>query len=91
MSLLLGLVVAASFGSGDFLGGLASTRARTLVVLVTVQLCRRALVVAGPRGHGHRGDDAWALGGIWNVAAPRLYRDSRGGRGGCTRMRCWAP
>ena len=39
MSLLLGLVVAASFGSGDFLGGVASKRARTIAVLVTVQLC----------------------------------------------------
>jgi drug/metabolite transporter (DMT)-like permease len=73
MSLLLGLVVAASFGSGDFLGGLASTRARTLVVLVTAQLCALAgalvvAVLAG--GHATGGDYALgALGGVLNVAA----------------------
>lgn len=37
MSLLLGLVVAASFGSGDFLGGLAARRVSTLTVLVLAQ------------------------------------------------------
>ncbi len=52
MSLLLGLIVAASFGSGDFLGGLASRRASTLAVLVIAQLCAFAgavivAVVAG--------------------------------------------
>ena len=53
MSLLLGLVVAASFGSGDFLGGVASKRARTIAVLITVQLC--ALVGA----LADRGDRRW--------------------------------
>ncbi len=73
MSLLLGLVVAASFGSGDFLGGLASTRARTLVVLFTAQLCALAgavavAVIAG--GHATGGDYALgALGGVLNVTA----------------------
>ena len=38
MALLLGLVVAASFGSGDFLGGLASRRVGPIPVLGLVQL-----------------------------------------------------
>ncbi len=38
MALLLGLVVAASFGSGDFLGGLASRRVGPVPVLGLVQL-----------------------------------------------------
>jgi uncharacterized membrane protein len=87
MSLLLGLVVAASFGSGDFLGGLASTRARTLVVLVTAQLCALAgavvvAVVAG--GHATGGDYALgALGGVLNVAALGcLYQGLAVGRAG---------
>jgi drug/metabolite transporter (DMT)-like permease len=73
MSLLLGLVVAASFGSGDFLGGLASTRAKTMAVLVTVQVCALVgallvAVVAG--GDAHPGDLALgALGGVLNVGA----------------------
>jgi drug/metabolite transporter (DMT)-like permease len=44
VAVLIGLLVAASFGTGDFLGGLASRRAPTLAVLATVQTC--ALVVA---------------------------------------------
>ncbi len=52
MSLLLGLVVAASFGSGDFLGGLASTRAKTVAVLVTVQVCA---LLGAFAGRGDRG------------------------------------
>jgi drug/metabolite transporter (DMT)-like permease len=87
MSLLLGLVVAASFGSGDFLGGLASTRARTLVVLFTAQLCALAgavavAVIAG--GHATGGDYALgALGGVLNVAALGcLYQGLAVGRAG---------
>ena len=38
MAVVIGLLVAASFGSGDFLGGLASRRARTLAVLAQAQL-----------------------------------------------------
>jgi drug/metabolite transporter (DMT)-like permease len=38
MALLLGLVVAASFGSGDFLGGLASRRVGPIPVLAVVQM-----------------------------------------------------
>src|SRR3954471_20538051 len=73
MSLLLGLVVAASFGSGDFLGGLASTRAKTVAVLVTVQVCALlgAFVVAAiAGGDPHTGDFALgALAGVLNVGA----------------------
>ena len=38
MAVVIGLLVAASFGSGDFLGGLASRRARTLAVLALAQV-----------------------------------------------------
>src|SRR3954451_6017607 len=87
MSLLLGLVVAASFGSGDFLGGIASKRARTIAVLITVQLCALvgalaiALIVGGDP---HRGDFALgALGGVLNVAALGcLYQGLAVGRAG---------
>src|SRR3954447_23452673 len=87
MSLLLGLVVAASFGSGDFLGGLASKRARTIAVLITVQLCALVgalaiAVIAG--GDPHGGDFALgALGGVLNVAALGcLYQGLAVGRAG---------
>ena len=46
MSLLLGLLVAASFGSGDFLGGLASRHASTLAVLGIAQVCALVGAVA---------------------------------------------
>jgi drug/metabolite transporter (DMT)-like permease len=39
MAVLLGLVVAAAFGTGDFLGGAASRRTTTLHVLAVVQTC----------------------------------------------------
>jgi drug/metabolite transporter (DMT)-like permease len=87
MSLLLGLVVAASFGSGDFLGGLASTRARTIAVLLTAQACALAgavvvAVLAG--GHPHASDYALgALGGVLNVGALGcLYQGLAVGRAG---------
>jgi drug/metabolite transporter (DMT)-like permease len=38
MAVLLGVLVAASFGSGDFLGGRASRRAPTLTVLMVAQV-----------------------------------------------------
>jgi drug/metabolite transporter (DMT)-like permease len=87
MSLLLGLVVAASFGSGDFLGGLASTRAKTIAVLVTVQICALlgALVVAAiAGGDPHAGDFALgALAGVLNVGALGcLYQGLAIGRAG---------
>ena len=37
MPILLGILVAASFGSGDFLGGLASRRSTMLSVLAIAQ------------------------------------------------------
>ena len=43
MAVLLGVLVAASFGSGDFLGGQASKRSPTLTVLLVAQ----ATAVAG--------------------------------------------
>jgi len=39
MAVFIGLAVAACFGSGDFLGGLASRRARMVSVLCLAQLC----------------------------------------------------
>lgn len=73
MSLVVGLVVAASFGSGDFLGGLASRRARTLVVLATAQLCALAgaIVVTIAAGGDPTGKDLalGAVAGTLNVAA----------------------
>jgi uncharacterized membrane protein len=87
MSLLLGLAVAASFGSGDFLGGLASSRARTIAVLVTVQVCAllgavAVAMIAG--GDPHGGDFALgAVGGVLNVAALGcLYQGLAIGRAG---------
>lgn len=87
MSLLLGLVVAASFGTGDFLGGLASTRARTIAVLVTVQVCAIAgafVVAAIVGGDPHTGDFALGvLGGVLNVGALGcLYQGLAVGRAG---------
>lgn len=87
MSLLLGLVVAASFGSGDFLGGLASTRAKTVAVLVVVQTCAlvgalAVAVIAG--GDPHASDFALgALAGVLNVGALGcLYQGLALGRAG---------
>ena len=42
MAVFLGVCVAACFGSGDFLGGLASKRLPTLVVLALAQVCALA-------------------------------------------------
>jgi drug/metabolite transporter (DMT)-like permease len=76
---LIGVFVAASFGSGDFLGGLASRQARTLSVLALAQLVALlgALLVALVGG-GHFSDRALVLGataGLLNVGALGcLYR-----------------
>jgi drug/metabolite transporter (DMT)-like permease len=54
VAIIVGLLVAASFGSGDFLGGLASREANTITVLATAQLVALmgativALVAGGP-------------------------------------------
>jgi drug/metabolite transporter (DMT)-like permease len=73
MPVLLGLLVAASFGSGDFLGGTASRRVATLDVLGVVQVC--ALVGAvgyafALGGHASGRDvELGALAGTLNVVA----------------------
>jgi drug/metabolite transporter (DMT)-like permease len=73
VSLVLGLVVAASFGSADFLGGLASRATKTLVVVVVAQSCALvlAVVVALVSGGTPTGGDLGlgALAGVLNVAA----------------------
>jgi drug/metabolite transporter (DMT)-like permease len=79
MAVLLGLIVAASFGSGDFLGGLASRGAATLAVLFISQVAAMAGAVAVTLAAGgalHGGDVAFgAAAGILNVAAVGcLYR-----------------
>jgi drug/metabolite transporter (DMT)-like permease len=79
MSLLLGLVVAAAFGSGDFLGGLASRRASTLAVLVIVQLCALggAVLVVAVAGGDPTGTDLGLgalAGGLNVIALGCLYR-----------------
>jgi drug/metabolite transporter (DMT)-like permease len=79
MPVVLGLLVAASFGSGDFLGGLASRQARTLAVLAISQVAALtgAVVVSfAVGGHLYGGDLAFgAVAGALNVAAIGcLYR-----------------
>ncbi len=79
MAALIGVLVAASFGSGDFLGGLASRRARTLPVLGIAQVVALlgAFAIAF-LGGGHLSERALGLGataGLLNVAALGcLYR-----------------
>ena len=88
MSLLLGLVVAASFGSGDFLGGLASKRARThrgaLHRAAVPRSSARSPIAVIAGGDPHGGDFALgALGGVLNVAALGcLYQGLAVGRAG---------
>ena len=79
MGVVLGLLVAASFGSGDFLGGLASRQAATLSVLAISQVVAvvvAALLAVAVGGQLHaRGLGLGALAGILNVAAIGcLYR-----------------
>ena len=79
MGVLLGLFVAAGFGSGDFLGGLASRRAPTLGVLSVSQVgafVAAAVVTLASGGHPFARDLALgALAGTLNVAAIGcLYR-----------------
>jgi drug/metabolite transporter (DMT)-like permease len=68
MSLLLGLIVAASFGSGDFLGGLASRQASTLAVLGLAQICALAgAVVVAVLAGGNPGTSDFVIGGLAGV------------------------
>jgi drug/metabolite transporter (DMT)-like permease len=79
MGVVLGLLVAASFGSGDFLGGLASRRAKTLAVLSVAQVAAvaLALVVALAVGGTVDANDleyGIAAGALNVVAIGCLYR-----------------
>src|SRR5262249_28426440 len=71
MAVLLGVLVAAGFGSGDFLRGRASRRAPTLTVLFVAQVAAvagAALVCAFVRGHVAAHDIAFgALAGSLNI------------------------
>lgn len=73
MSLVLGVLVAACFGTGDFLGGLASRRIATLVALGLAQATALvgAVVVALAAGGEPTTQDylLGALAGVLNVAA----------------------
>jgi drug/metabolite transporter (DMT)-like permease len=76
---VLALVVAASFGSGDFLGGLASRRAATLAVLSVSQVAAlfgAAAIALGFGGHPYWADIGFgAIAGVLNCAAIGcLYR-----------------
>ena len=79
LAVVLGLLVAASFGSGDFLGGLASRRAPTMAVLSISQTAAVvvAAVVALSVGQHMYGTDLvfGAVAGVLNlVAIGCLYR-----------------
>jgi drug/metabolite transporter (DMT)-like permease len=79
VGVLLGLLVAASFGSGDFLGGLASRWAPLLYVLSLAQVAALALALAAVvvfGGTAHANDVAFGVGaGVLNVVAVGcLYR-----------------
>ena len=87
MTLVLGLVVAASFGSGDFLGGLASRRVGPIPVLAMVQLVAivGAVVYALALGGELTGADLGygAVAGACNVVALGfLYAGLASGRMG---------
>jgi drug/metabolite transporter (DMT)-like permease len=79
MAVVLGLAVAACFGTGDFLGGIASRKAATLAVLSISQIAALAgavVVALAVGGHIYGGDLAFgAVAGVLNVAAIGcLYR-----------------
>jgi drug/metabolite transporter (DMT)-like permease len=87
VAVLLGLAVAACFGSGDFFGGVASRRAHTLTVLGVVQLCAVVGAVIAAvvfSGSPSRGDLALGAGaGALNVIAlGALYQGLAIGRMG---------
>jgi uncharacterized membrane protein len=87
MAVVLGVLVAASFGSGDFFGGLASRRATVLAALTVVQLCAvvGAVVYVVALGGDVTGRDL-ALGGgagaLNVVALGALYAGLATGRMG---------
>src|SRR5262245_33240768 len=71
MAVLLGVLVAVSFGSGDFLGGRASRRAPTLTVLFVAQIAAvvgAAVVCLFVGGHVAPHDIAFgAIAGSLNI------------------------
>lgn len=79
MGVILGLLVAASFGSGDFLGGLASRRATTLAVLAVAQVAALAVAivvacVVGGSVDIHELEYGVAAGALNVIAIGCLYR-----------------
>jgi drug/metabolite transporter (DMT)-like permease len=72
VAIFLGVCVAACFGSGDFLGGLASRKISTLTVLLFAQGCSLALAIVyacALSGHATGRDIAFgAIAGGLNVA-----------------------
>jgi uncharacterized membrane protein len=87
MAVLLGVFVAASFGSGDFLGGTASRRATTLPVLAIAQLAALvgAVVYAVVLGGAATGRDVGyglGAGAVGVVALGCLYAGLATGRMG---------
>ena len=79
---LLGMLIAASFGSGDYAGGRASRRASAAAVLVVAQMCSVvgaiALVAAVPGDTVGRDLGLGALAGAVNVVGLALLYDGLG-------------
>jgi drug/metabolite transporter (DMT)-like permease len=78
-AVLIGLVIAASFGSGDFVGGRASTTSPTIAVLFVLQACSlvgAAMLVLVVSAHVAPHDVVYgALAGAFNVVGlGLLYR-----------------
>lgn len=80
MAVILGLVVALSYGAGDFFGGLASRRLATPVVVVASQcvgLALLAAIVGLTGGHEAVGDDVRSgalAGSVGLIGLLLLYR-----------------
>ncbi|HEY3833680.1 MAG TPA: EamA family transporter [Acidimicrobiia bacterium] len=79
IAVALGLVVATAFGSGDWSGGRASSRASTLAVLLVAQVCSlagAAVLVLFVSAHAHPADIGYgAVAGAVNVVGlGLLYR-----------------
>lgn len=90
MAILLGLLVSVTYGSGDFFGGLASKRARTMTVVAGSFALSATLLVAITAGWSLLGDpptpdpaDLWlgaATGVVGPIALGLLYRGLAIGR-----------
>jgi drug/metabolite transporter (DMT)-like permease len=85
LAVLLGLLVAVAYGSGDFLGGVASKRNAAIVVVAVSQLCGLVLMaalVSADRGAEPAGADLLAgagAGAIGLIGLVLLYRGLAGG------------